>query len=312
MSALDQVPDLGAPKVATVRGLHLAEGPLWDPVRRRLLWVDIEDGSVYRGELSTDGSIEVLDRIRFPDTAGAVAVALDGDMVVAGRRRLYFRTPDGTIASGQDAFAGGGRRFNDGKPDPRGLLVAGTKGPDGSTSESLLRFEPDGAVTVLDDDLTLANGLGWTTDGRQLYSVDTLTRRIHVRDYDAETGAVGARRLFLTLDGPGTPDGMTVDAQDHLWVAMWGAGTVLRISPAGHIVGRVHVPALHTSSVAFAGDGLETLVITTAQEGLTPSELEEFPLSGRLFTLRPGVTGAPSSLWAGRGTLASPATKGSE
>lgn len=312
MSRLDPVPDLGTPQVATTMGLHLAEGPLWDPIRRLLVWVDIEDGSVYRGELSGDGSIEVRDRIRFPDTAGTVAVAVDGDMVVAGRRRLYFRAPDGTISSGREAFAGESRRFNDGKPDPRGLLVVGTKGPDGSTTESLLRFEPGGAVTVLDDDLTLANGLAWTTDGRRLYSVDTLSRRIHVRDYDPETGEVGARRLFLTLDGPGTPDGMTVDAEDHLWVAMWGDGTVLRISPAGHIVGRVLVPALHTSSVAFAGDGLETLVITTAQEGLTPGELEEFPLSGRLFTLRPGVTGAPSSLWAGRGTLAAPATKGTE
>ncbi|WP_292876333.1 SMP-30/gluconolactonase/LRE family protein [Microbacterium sp.] len=300
MTAGDDAPALGTPRVATGVGMFLGEGPLWDPIRGVLLWVDIEDGSVYRGVFAFGGSIEIQERIAFPDTAGTVAVAASGEMVVAGTRSLFFRAPDGAITAGPDLVSGEGRRFNDGKPDPQGRLVVGTKGPDGSDAETLLRVEHDGSATVLDDDLTLANGLGWTADGRRLYTVDTLSRRIHVRDYDPDTGETGPRRVFLTLDGPGYPDGMTIDAEDHLWVAVWGGGRVLRISPAGEIVGRIDVPAPHTSSVAFAGPELDTMVITTAQENLTPEELAAAPLSGRLFTLRPGVRGTRPLLWAGR------------
>src|SRR5699024_4288303 len=111
----------------------------------------------------------------------------------------------------------------------------------------------DESIDVLDDDLTLSNGLAWTDGGTLLYSVDTLTRRIYVRDYDPATGEAGPRRLFVELLEGGFPDGMTADAEGHLWVAIWGAGCVLRISPEGEIVGRIEVAAPHTSCVTFAG-----------------------------------------------------------
>ncbi|MDL9978750.1 SMP-30/gluconolactonase/LRE family protein [Microbacterium sp. ASV49] len=299
MNDVTAAPELGTPRVATETGLFLAEGPLWDPVRERLLWVDILDGCVYRGVLADDGTIEVEDRIRFPDTAGTVAVAASGELVVAGTRRLFFRTPDGAISAGPELISGADRRFNDGKADPAGRLIVGTKGPAGTRSEVFVRVEDDGSAAVLDDDLALANGLGWTADGRRFYSVDTGAGVIHVRAYDPRTGAVGERRVFATV-GDGHPDGLTLDDEDHVWVAVWGAGRVLRYSPAGEIVGRIEVPAPHTSSVAFAGPALDILVITTAQEGLGDAELAAHPLSGRLFTLRPGFRGGPPPLWSGR------------
>ena len=148
MTAGDDAPALGTPRVATGVGMFLGEGPLWDPIRGVLLWVDIEDGSVYRGVFAFGGSIEIQERIAFPDTAGTVAVAASGEMVVAGTRSLFFRTPDGAITAGPDLVSGEGRRFNDGKPDPQGRLVVGTKGPDGSDAETLLRVEHDGSATV--------------------------------------------------------------------------------------------------------------------------------------------------------------------
>ncbi|MEZ3161695.1 SMP-30/gluconolactonase/LRE family protein [Microbacterium sp. BWT-B31] len=297
MSRIDaSVPALGTATVATDVSHFLGEGPTWDPIRGRLLWVDIMDGLVYDGRLTDAATVEIDERIEFPDTAGAVAVSAAGEWVVAGTHRLYFRDTRGRIEAGEQLVDGDERRFNDGKPDPAGRFLVGTKGPG---PEELLRVDLDGTATVLDDDLTLSNGLAWTRDGRTLYSIDTMTRRIHVRDYDPVTGATGARRVFLEL-AEGHPDGMTTDGEDHLWVAVWGGGCVVRISPAGEVVGRVDVPAPHTSCPVFAGPDLDTLVITTAIEGLSEEQRAEHPLSGRLFTVRTGHRGNAPYLWAGR------------
>ena len=296
MTPPDGAPVLSAPRVATGIAHHLAEGPTWDPIRGRILWVDIMAGAVYSGRFGYGGAIEVEERIDFPDTAGAVAVAASGELVVAGTDRLYYRATDGTITASAVLIAGEGRRFNDGKPDPAGRFLVGTKGP--SDREQLLLVHADETVSVLDDDLTLSNGLAWSRDGSRLYTVDTLTRRIWVRDYDPTTGRTGEREPFAEI-ADGYPDGLTTDAEDHVWVAVWGGGCVLRIAPSGQIVGRVDVPAPHTSCPVFAGPDLDTLVITTATEDLTPAQLEEFPLSGRLFTVRTGVSGNQPQLWAG-------------
>lgn len=297
-------PALGVARVATTVTHFLAEGPSWDPIRGRVMWVDIMDGAVYRGRLASDGAIEIEERVHFPDTAGAVAVAASGEMVVAGTDRLYYRSPDGVVTPGRRLITGEDRRFNDGKPDPAGRFLVGTKGP--TNAEQLLLVDADENVTVIDDDLTLSNGLAWTADGRRLYTIDTLTRRIWVRDYDPATGRTGPRTLFRQIEH-GHPDGMTTDAEDHVWVAIWGGGCVLRIAPSGDIVGRVDVPAPHTSCPAFAGPDLDTLVITTATENLSPEQREEFPLSGRLFTVRTGIHGGAPRLWAGTpGRPASP------
>jgi sugar lactone lactonase YvrE len=282
--------------VATEQPCFLAEGPTWDPVRHRLLWVDITAGAVHSGRLEIDGTITQDARLDVPGTAGAVAVAETGDLLIAGTNQLHTWVPDEGLSTGEQMIEGDERRFNDGKPDPAGRFVVGTKGP--SAHEQLLRVEHDGSVTVIDDNLTLSNGLGWTADGRRMYSIDTGTGRIFVRDYDTATGEVGAREVFATIT-EGHPDGMTMDADDHLWVAVWGEGCVLRFSPDGDIVDRIDVPAPHTSCPAFIGDDLRTLVITTAREGLDDRQLADHPFSGRLFTVTPGVTGAAPHLWAG-------------
>jgi sugar lactone lactonase YvrE len=227
---------------------------------------------------------------------GAIAVAESGALLVAGARRLHVVDHDGAIRSGRPLIDGEGRRLNDGKPDPSGRFVVGTAGAGGS--ELLLRAEDDGSTSVIDDDLALSNGLAWSVDGRRLCHVDTVMRRVFIRDYDPLTGGTGARETLVRLE-EGAPDGMTVDADDHLWVAAWGSGCVLRISPSGEIVGRIDVPAPHVSSVAFAGPDLDTLVITTARESLPPEQLAASPDSGRLFTARVGVAGGPARLWSG-------------
>ena len=284
---------------ATGERFRLGEGPVWDAPRRRLLWVDILGGVVLEGVLDAE-AIRVTDRVQFDGMVGAVTVADDGTLLVAAQEQLVVQHPDGTREDGPRVVpAGESRRLNDGGTDPAGRFLVGTlslAGP--SEREVLVRLEPDGRLTVLDDDLALSNGLAWSSDGRQMFSVDTLRRTVWVRDYDTETGAVGPRRVHLRLED-GFPDGIAMDAADHLWVAVWGGAEVRRHAPDGTLVGRLAVPAPHTSSVAFAGDDRRVLVITTATSELTDAQLRAHPDSGRMFTARVDVPGLPVAPWQG-------------
>ncbi len=279
---------------ATTGAYALAEGPLWDEGRQRLLWVDIIGGAVVEGTFSDEDTIDVTSRHDFGVMVGAVACATDGSLLVAAQEHLVIVEPDGTRRDGPRVVPpNAGRRMNDGAVDPEGRFLIGTLALDGgSDHEELLRLEPDGTLSVLDGDLTLSNGLAWSVDGTRMYSVDTLRRTVYVRDYPARA----ERHVHLVVDA-GYPDGITIDAEDHLWVALWGAGAVHRYSPAGELVESIGLPAPHTSSVTFAGADLRTLVVTTAYDQLTDEQRAEFPESGRLFTARTEVSGLAPTPW---------------
>jgi sugar lactone lactonase YvrE len=288
--------------VATEESFDLAEGPVWDPMRHAVLWVDIRSGTVLMGTLRDDGTIRIDDRVAFPGMVGAVAVSADGGWIVAGERALITRSPDGVIETGPVVLAAdSGRRLNDGKPDPEGRFVVGTLKLDETEThqERLVVIQPDGRLDDLDDDLGLSNGLAWSPDGSTLYSIDTIPRLIYARDYDRRSGRAGPRHVLVVLDEGANPDGMCVDVDGYLWVAIWGGGEVRRYSPAGVFDRSIQVPAPHTSCVTFAGRTLSTMVITTATKGLSAEQLAAFPLSGRLFTVDAGVTGAAPLLWSG-------------
>ena len=277
---------------ATGESFALGEGPRWDAARSRLLWVDILGGAVLEGSLDGAGVISVSARHDFECMVGAVAFAADGTLLIATQERLVAQDGDGSRRDGPRVVPEHcGRRLNDGAVDPDGRFVVGTLALAGdSEGEELLRLERDGSLTILDDDLTLANGIAWSTDGTRMYSVDTLRQTVYVREHDDD------RRVHLTLD-EGFPDGIAVDADDHLWVAVWGGGAAHRYSPDGRLVDRVDVPAPHTTAVAFAGEDLRTLVVTSAYAELTDTQRAAHPQSGRLFTTRTHVAGLPSTAW---------------
>jgi sugar lactone lactonase YvrE len=285
-------------RVATGAGYFLGEGPVWDPARQRLLWVDIMAGDVHEGRL--DGRVEPVRTWSFDHSVGAVAVAGNGDLLVAGRETLIRVDTDGRRTHLARVLPEGTPgRLNDGAVDPSGRFLVGSLGcgreekggrEDDGGREVLVRFE-DGGCTTIDDDLTLSNGLAWSPSGDRFYSVDTLSRTVHVRDYPTGDRAV----LFTVADG--YPDGLCVDAAGNLWLAVWGGGRVECRSPAGELLAVVDVDAPHTSSAAFAGPGLDVLVITTATQDLSPADLARHPLSGRLFTARVGVPGLRTPYW---------------
>ncbi|MBG6106438.1 SMP-30/gluconolactonase/LRE family protein [Frigoribacterium sp. CG_9.8] len=275
----------------------LAEGPVWVADSSQLIWIDVEEGTVFLGRIR-GAQIEQTQRFDFDGRVGAAVPGTDGSLLVAAQDRLVVIAADGSRIDGPLIVADGvDSRSNDGAVDPAGRFLVGTLALDGREGqESLYRWERDGSLTTIDSDLTLSNGLVWSPDGTLMYSTDTVPGIIWVRDYDAVSGVCGARRQFVHIEH-GYPDGICVDARGHLWVAIWGAGEVRSFDPYGVAGNTVTVPVPHVSSVAFVGDDLDWLLITTASRDLSPVELADYPGAGFLFLANVGVTGTPTTLW---------------
>jgi sugar lactone lactonase YvrE len=264
--------------VAAAAGTYrLAEGPVWDGPRNRLLWVEIEAGVVHTGRLTDDG-VEPTGSITVDRTAGAVAVGHGGELLVAGTETLLVVDPGGAVTPGPRLLPeGSGRRLNEGRCDPDGVFLVGSLRFDEKPGgEELFRVGPDRSVTTIDDGLSLSNGLGWSPDGSLFYSIDTIPHLVYVRS------AGQPRRVLLELDVP--PDGMCVDAGGNLWIAIYGAGEVRRYSPAGELTGVVEVGEAQVTCPAFVGPGLDRLLITTRPQ---------------LFLADVGAVGLPVTPWSG-------------
>jgi sugar lactone lactonase YvrE len=281
---------------------ELGEGPVWDEARQRVLWVDINAGTVHEGRLEGGVVVAAGTQMRFRETVGAVVCDADGHLLVAGARRVYRVLGDSRAAVHADLIPDSKlSRLNDGACDPAGRFLVGSLALDGrQREECLYRLEDNGDVTVIDDDLTISNGLAWSPAGDVMYSVDTIPGIVWSRPYDPTTGRWGERTQVIRLDHGGSPDGLCVDTDGNLWVAIWGGGEVRCYTPAGERLATVSVPAPHTTSVAFAGPDRDVLLITTATDQLSAAQLDEFPLSGRLFTAHVGAVGLPVAAWSGR------------
>jgi sugar lactone lactonase YvrE len=282
---------------ATAADHVLAESPVWDATRSRLLWVDIPAGAVLEGRLE-GGRIRETGRWALDETVGAVALAEDGGLLVAGRHALHTLDAAGAWHRGP-ALITGPRRFNDGACDPRGRFVVGSLALDGDPGpQQLLTHLGGDRYAVLRSEVGLSNGIDWSADGTTIFHVDSEARTVSRAAYDLDSGrATGWTTLFEVPDG--TPDGLAVDAAGDLWLAVWGAGEVRRYTHDGTPTCIVEVDAPLTSSLAFAGPDLDTLVITTARDGLTPAELDRFPASGSLFTCTVDATGRLPARWRG-------------
>lgn len=284
-------------RAATAPDYVLAESPVWDARRSLLHWVDIPAGAVLAGRLEGE-QIREVGRWTIDETVGAVALAEAGGLLVAGRHALHTLDPDGTWHRGP-ALITGARRFNDGACDPRGRYVVGSLDLSGhGGGEQLLTQLGEDEFRVARSDVGLSNGIDWSLDGTTIYHVDSAARTVSRAAYDLDSGlAADWTTLFEVPDG--TPDGLAVDAAGDLWLAVWGAGEVRRYTHTGEPTYLVEVDAPLTSSLAFVGDELDTLVITTAREGLRRTELERFPESGALFTCTVDARGRLPTRWRG-------------
>lgn len=257
------------------------EGPVWDARDGVIRWVDMVAGEVHHLDPRTPGSHGV---VRVGSWAAVIRPRVDGGWVIADRSGFLLADPAFSIERRIAVFDDQDLRMNDGGCTPDGALLCGTAGPDGTGR--LYRLAREGAVTVLIDGVSVSNGIGVDPRGDVLY-VDSATRRIdRLRISD---GVLAERAPFADLRSEeGVPDGIAVDVEGGVWVAMWGAGRVVRVDPDGTVGARIPVPTPHVSACAFGGDGLAELFITTSQQDLRPPDAD----AGRLFVARPGVAGS--------------------
>ena len=285
------------------------EGPVWDAHRQELLWVDITAGRLRRATVSPDGDLTEVAAHEVGGTVGVATPAADGGWLLGAGPGFTHVDADGAVSEllslpGEGGPADGrpsGTRMNDGGCDRAGRFYAGTMAFDERPGAgALYRVDLDGTVSTVLDGLTVSNGLGWSPDDRTVYLSDSGKAVVWAFEYDLDSGTFGRRRTVLEFDGDdGVADGLTVDDEGCLWTALWGGGQVRRYSPDGELLARVDVPASQTSSCAFAGPGRDLLVVSTSQEGLEQGALAGQPDAGRLFTVRPGVTGPPAFPYRG-------------
>lgn len=270
----------------------LGEAALWH--EDRLLWVDIDAGTVN----AFDPACGANETWTLGQMVGTVVPRACGGFIVGAHRGVGVFDPL-TAQFKILVDPAGGRlemRCNDGKCDPRGRLFVGTIGvhkprPPGA----LYRVDSELRATCVIEGTGTANGLAWSPDRRTMYFIDTPTREVSAFDYDEVSGDITGRRVALRFgdDERGRPDGMTIDAHGHLWVALYEGGAVVCCDPeSGRILERVEVPASRTTSCAFGGSDLGDLFITS---GRVPTE----PQSGGIFVVRPGVHGVRSFAFAG-------------
>ncbi|MBC2901519.1 SMP-30/gluconolactonase/LRE family protein [Streptomyces cupreus] len=269
-------------EVAVRAEATLGEGPTWDPATGRLIWIDILGSRIHTYEPSSGRRTT-----RTTDQhVGAVKPRANGGLVLNLRDGVALLDPDGSFRWLHREPVPG-RRANDAAVAPDGSLWAGTmrydEAPGGGT---LSRYapEPEGSATVVLDDVAVSNGTGWSPDGRLLYYIDSPTRRVDVFDY-AEDGTVTNRRPLAEIeDGAGFPDGLTVDADGCVWVALWDGGAVRRYTPTGELDREITLPTPRITACAFGGADLTDLYITTARVGLDAPH----PVAGSLLVV-PGA-----------------------
>jgi sugar lactone lactonase YvrE len=278
-----------AAEVLVQANAELGEGPVWDARSGRIAWVDILGRRIHL----TDPRTAETESIEVPSDVGAIAPRTTGGFVAALQDGFWVigDGPPRRIATIPEA--GATLRFNDGKCDPRGRFWAGTMAYDEAAgAASLYRLDDAGAgVTRVLEGVTISNGLAWTGDAATMYYIDSPTQRIDAFAYEAETGEIRDRRMVVRIPAElGSPDGMTIDADGGLWVALWGGGAVHRYLD-GRLDRVIRLPVSRPTSCAFGGPDLDELYVTSAWKGLSADARRAEPLAGALFRIRPGVRG---------------------
>jgi len=268
------------------------EGPVWSARWGELRWVDMLAGDVL--SLGTDGSIR---RTRVGSIAAALRPRQRGGAVIAIERGFALQSADGRLTRLPELWSDPNIRMNEGGCDPEGRFYSGSMAYDQTPgAATLYRLDPDGTTSIMLEGVTVSNGIEWSPDGSRVYYADTHTYRVDVFDYDMVHGFID-RRPFVDFTADGLrPDGLTVDADGGVWVALANGGAVRRYDRAGRLDEVIEVPARKVTACTIGGPEMDTLFITTSREGLDPGE---DPLAGSLFRTIVGPIGVPVREFAG-------------
>ena len=284
------------PVACTTEQSQLGEGTRWDDRYHELLHVDILAGRIYRDKINDDGALSPVRTFEVAGTVGAIApVENDEGWLLAADRSITYLRPDGELRPIAE-IAPEGTRMNDAACDPQGRFWAGAIANDQQPGGgSLYRLERSGETELMLDGLTISNGLGWSPDGRTMYLADSGPGVIHAFNFNPERGTISDDRLLVDVpEEIGSPDGLTVDADGDLWVAIYGGGRVQRYAPNGHRREELFLPAEQTTCCAFAGPGLHWLYVTTATENWTDEQRRANPRAGLVYMFDTDATGRPA------------------
>ncbi|GAA0806063.1 SMP-30/gluconolactonase/LRE family protein [Faecalicatena orotica] len=279
----------------------IGEGPCWDEPTKTIYFVDLLGNRIY----SFDGKIE--HHVSFDQNLGAAVVREKGGLAAAMQHGYYFVDfPGGGLEKIADPEAEyPDHRFNDGKCDAKGRFWAGTmsKNLDTGYGEAipdcgLYCLDTDGKAEQKLSDVIQGNGLGWTKDSKKMYFIDSQTYTVQEFDFDLEKGSISNGRIAVEVPKEmGLPDGMTVDDDGMLWIALWGGGCVSRWNPkTGELLCKIEVPAKNVTACTFGGPDMNELYITTAK---MDTDEEQYPHAGGLFKIKLDITGTPSYRYQG-------------
>jgi len=281
--------DPAAVEIAVRANAKLAEGPRWDAPTGRLLGVDIEGRALHILESGEDRTIGLDSMVAAaaPTTGGAVLVALADRLALVDLADESLRTLV-RLPHGLDL------RSNDGACDAAGRFWIGTMALDHTPGAAAL-YRYDGRLERVLDGVTLSNGLGWTRDDTRMYYIDSTAYRVDVFDFELASGRLDERRAFVSIDrSDGIPDGLTIDDEGGVWVALYGGSCVRRYDDRGRLDSVLEVPAENVTSCCFGGDDGRSLFVTTAAP------------DGNVYVTRPGVSGPPAHVFHAGGTSTAP------
>jgi sugar lactone lactonase YvrE len=270
---------------------QLGEGPVWCEREQVLWWVDIRAPAVNR----FNPALGTNTAFAMPEPVGCLGLGQDGRILAALASGLSWLDPaDGSLAAFTPIEADEARtRLNDGRVDHQGRLWVGSmnRTPDGPGG-ALYCATADGGLRLIESGIKVPNCTAFSPDGRTMYFTDTPTRRIRAFDLDPATGALANERTFAQIaDSEGAPDGGTVDAEGHLWVAQWDGSQLSRFRPDGSRERVVPLPVRRPTCMAFGGADFDTLYVTSARTGLA----EPGPYDGGVLAFKPGVRGLPEA-----------------
>jgi sugar lactone lactonase YvrE len=278
---------------------QLGEGPVWDERTQTLWWVDIDRHLLWCQTPGASGP-------RCADIGEEVAAVLPREeegLVLSLRTAVALTDRQLTITSLVPVLSAraGKMRLNDAACDPAGRLWFGSMATDGQLGRgALYTLAPDHSLSCARASVSVSNGLGWSPDGRTMYYVDTPTQRIDAFAFDVDSGRLGRQRTLATVPvSDGKPDGLAVDGDGSIWVALWGGGAVQQLSPLGRWGHRIELPTSNVTSCCFGGANLQELYITTARRGLASAKLATEPLAGAVFVCSPGTHGLPVTRFVG-------------
>jgi sugar lactone lactonase YvrE len=271
---------------------ELGEGAVWNSKTGELLWINITGKilNFYKPETGNNKEMFTGQMI------GTVVPSESGMVLVALQNGIYQLNPEtGTkklIIDPEENLPN--NRFNDGKCDPAGRFWAGTMSiNDEKKAGALYRLDSDSSIHKMVENVSISNGIVWSLNNTKMYYIDTPTQKVVAFEYDNETGEISNKKVAIEIpEEMGFPDGMTIDAEGNVWVALWGGSAVSCWNPdTGELLRTIEIPAKNVTSCAFGDNDLGTLYITTARISTSDEDLEKFPFAGGVFKIRPGVKG---------------------